>query len=114
MQEVSQNPNPWLQEPRCDGCHKEPQFAQDQPLYRMSTGHGGVRCSGCHDSPHAIAKSSQPNDAIKFIAWQGHAGTLNTCTACHTTEPTAAGPHGIFSPLGAPNRVYLPNVRGTR
>jgi hypothetical protein len=79
----------------------------------MSTGHGGVRCAGCHDSPHAIAKSSQPNDAIKFIAWQGHAGTLSKCTACHATEPTDAGPHGIFSPFGAPHRLYLPSVRGT-
>jgi hypothetical protein len=108
MEQVAANPSPWLQEPRCDNCHKDPRYAQDQPLYRMSTGHGGVRCSGCHDSPHAIAESSQPNDAIKFIGWQGHAGTLDTCTVCHATPPAGPGPHGLLSPAGAAHHVYLP------
>ncbi len=111
MQQVAQNPTPWLKEPRCDSCHKDPRYAQDQPLYRMSTGHGGVRCAGCHDSPHAIAKSSEPNDAIKFIAWQGHAGTLDTCTVCHATNPTEPGPHGLLSPDGVKEHVYMPYMR---
>jgi hypothetical protein len=80
----------------------------------MSTGHGGVRCAGCHDSPHAIAESSQPNDAIKFIGWQGHAGTLDTCTVCHATNPTEPGPHGLLSPDGVKNRVYMPEMRSGR
>lgn len=114
MTQVSQNPDPWFNEPRCDNCHKDPKFAQDQPLYRMSTGHGGVRCSGCHDSPHAIAQSSQPNDAIKFIAWQGHAGTLSDCTVCHATVPQGAGPHGLISPLNASYRAFLPSLVNAR
>lgn len=114
MQQVAQNPTPWLKEPRCDSCHKDPRYAQDQPLYRMSTGHGGVRCAGCHDSPHAIAKSSEPNDAIKFIAWQGHAGTLDTCTVCHATNPTEPGPHGLLSPDGVKENVYMPYMRSGR
>ena len=93
LKQVSLNPNPWLQEPRCDGCHSDPVYAQDQSLYRMSTGHGGVRCEGCHDSTHAIAESSQPRDAIKFISLQGHAGTLQECTVCHLTQPESGGPH---------------------
>ncbi len=114
MQQIAQNPTPWLKEPRCDGCHKDPRYAQDQPLYRNSTGHGGVRCAGCHDSPHAIAQSSQPNDAIKFIAWQGHAGTLDTCTVCHATNPTEPGPHGLLSPDGVKEHVYMPDMRSGR
>ena len=114
MEQVSQNPNPWLKEPRCDDCHTDSRYAQDQPLYRMSTGHGGVRCAGCHDSPHAIAESSQPNDAIKFIAWQGHVGTLDTCTVCHATEPTDPGPHGLLSSAGAAYHLYLPEMRNSR
>lgn len=109
MTEVAQNPDPWLNEPRCDGCHQEPQYAQDQPLYRMSTGHGGVRCSGCHDSPHAIAQSGEPNDAIKFIGWQGHAGTLATCTVCHATTPDGPGPHGVIA--SPSEHLYLPNLQ---
>ncbi|MCI0519425.1 MAG: cytochrome c3 family protein [Chloroflexi bacterium] len=93
METVSQNLNPWLNEPRCDDCHTEPQYAQDQPLYRMSKGHGGLYCEACHDSTHAIAESSQERDAIKFINLQGHAGTLDTCTVCHLTRPDGATPH---------------------
>ncbi len=96
MQQVSQNPNPWLNEPRCDTCHNSGQYDQNQPLYRMSSDHGGIYCEGCHDSTHAIATSTQPRDAIKFIELQGHAGTLQECLVCHSTMPTSAGPHGVL------------------
>ncbi len=95
---VAQNPNPWLNEPRCDGCHKPTatqQFNQDQALYRFSTGHGGVRCEACHDSTHAIAPSSQPNDSLKFFQLQGRPGYLTDCTVCHLTQPTGPGPHAL-------------------
>jgi hypothetical protein len=84
MEMIAANTNPWLNEPRCDECHDVP---QNDPLYRHSTGHGGVYCEGCHDSTHAIAKSREPNDAIKFIQLQGHSGTLSKCTVCHTVQP---------------------------
>lgn len=87
MAAVKENPNPWLNEPRCDGCHTEAQYAQDHALYRFSKGHGGVYCEGCHDSTHAIAESREPRDALKFIALQGHPGTLEKCTVCHLTQP---------------------------
>ncbi len=93
MNVVKQNPNPWLNEPRCDNCHTGAGFKQDQALYRQSKGHGGVYCEGCHDSTHAIAQSTQPNDAIKFINLQGHPGTLDKCTVCHVTQPASGGPH---------------------
>ena len=96
MSEVAQNPNPWLNEPRCDSCHTPTatqQFNQDQPLYRHSKGHGGVYCEACHDSTHAIATSSEANDAIKFVQLQGHSGTLSECTVCHLTQPVGSGPH---------------------
>lgn len=87
MEQVSQNPNPWLNEPRCDSCHTQPQYAQNHELYRFSQGHGGVYCEGCHDSTHAIALSRESRDAIKFANLQGYAGTLDKCTTCHLTEP---------------------------
>jgi hypothetical protein len=98
LSQVARNPNPWLNEPRCDHCHSDGQHQQNNALYRFSTGHGGVYCEGCHDSTHAIAQSTQPKDAIKFINLQGHAGTLDTCTVCHLTTPTGVGPHGITAP----------------
>lgn len=107
MAQVAQNHNPWLNEPRCDGCHLN-RFQQNNPLYRLSTGHGGVYCEGCHDSTHAIARSTEPRDAIKFIALQGHAGTLDTCTVCHASTPTGAGPHGISAPT-QPGMLFVPD-----
>lgn len=110
MQQVSQNPTPWLKEPRCDNgaCHGS--LAQmDQPLYRNSKAHGGVYCAGCHDSPHAIAPSTQPRDAIKFVQLQGHPGTLDICTVCHATAPTGNGPHDLPAP--AHFFDYVPSVR---
>ncbi len=96
MSQVAQNNNPWLNEPRCDTCHGQ-LVRQDQALYRFSQGHSGVYCEACHDSTHAIAQSREPRDAIKFIALQGHAGTLNQCTVCHATQPTAPFQHTIIS-----------------
>jgi hypothetical protein len=95
METVARNPSPWLNEPRCDTCHKEPQYAQNNPLFRLSTGHGGIYCEGCHDSTHAIAPSSQGRDAIKFIELQGHGGPIDTCTVCHLTAPDGASPHDV-------------------
>ena len=91
MAKVKANPNPWLNEPRCENCHDN--VHQNNALYRLSTGHGGLYCEACHDSTHAIARSTQPNDAIKFINLQGTAGTLRKCTVCHLTQPTSGGPH---------------------
>jgi hypothetical protein len=96
MNQVRQNPNPWLNEPRCDTCHtptSSMQFNQNQALYRFSSGHGGIYCEACHDSTHAIATSRESNDAIKFIQLQGHSGTLDDCQVCHLTQPTGPGPH---------------------
>ena len=88
MVAVGQNPAPWASEPKCGqtGCHGAGYDTVD-PLYRNSTGHGGVYCEACHDSTHAIAPSREPNDAIKFIQLQGHTGTLSGCTVCHGATP---------------------------
>ena len=42
---VAQNPNPWLNEPKCgsSGCHGA-QYDTLLPLYRESKGHGGMYC----------------------------------------------------------------------
>jgi len=99
---VSQNPNPWANEPRCDsaGCHGG-SVKLTAPLYRNSVGHAQIYCAGCHDSPHAIARSREANDGIKFVNLQGHTGTLEECTTCHATEP------GEFV-HGATWRSYFP------
>jgi hypothetical protein len=97
MEQVSKNTSPWLNEPKCDNpsCHGNG-YTLNKALYRESMGHGNVYCAGCHDSPHAIAKSRESNDAIKFTMLQGYAGTLKECTTCHATMPDQAFIHGML------------------
>lgn len=113
MEDVAKNPMPWLNEPRCDStaCHGS-KYAQNQNLYRMSTGHGDLYCAACHDSPHAIAPSRESNDAIKFIALQGSPGALSKCTVCHASQPKTPGPHGLIGsgPYLSPG-IYLPLLK---
>jgi len=71
-------------------------------LFRFSGGHGGLQCEACHGSTHAEFPSIHPNDNVRDIQLQGHAGVMVECTACHTTTPTnyVGGPHGMH-PVGA-------------
>jgi hypothetical protein len=102
------NRRPWIDLPRCGACHAS-QFAENPgKRYRDSVGHGGLYCESCHGSPHAILPTIQYNDNIQNIALQGHPGTLDTCTVCHTQVPPGAGPHGI-NPAMKPS-IYLPLV----
>jgi len=87
MVKVASNPSPWLNEPACSNCHD---VTQNAALYRQSTAHYGLYCEACHDSTHAIAPSSQPNDAIKFVNLQGQGGPLRVCTVCHLTQPSGS------------------------
>jgi hypothetical protein len=119
LQAVSQNPTPWLKEPRCDTCHNSGKFNQDQALYRMSKEHGGIYCEACHDSTHAIAPSTLPNkDGLKFFQLQGHNGPINTCLVCHASLPAGTGPHGMLAPQirlfsFGPNRSSAPDPGAT-
>ncbi len=71
-------------------------------LYRFSVGHGGLQCSACHGSTHAEFPSSHPNDNVRNVELQGHAGVTTECTACHASMPNtvSGGPHGMH-PIGA-------------
>ena len=119
MQQLAQNPQPWLNEPRCANCHTA-EFAENpNTLYRNSIGHGGVYCEACHDSTHAIAPSTLPGkDGLKFFQLQGHNGPIDTCTVCHASMPTGAGPHGITMPSTrsfsfSPDRSSAPDPGAT-
>lgn len=117
----------WLDEPKCQSCHQnghryteavtdfatgtlraalDRRFATEQnrpiqgkSLYRYSRGHKGMQCSACHGSTHAVYPSARQEDNLQSIAAQGHAGTINECTACHITVPrtTDGGPHGMHT-----------------
>jgi hypothetical protein len=71
-------------------------------LYRFSSGHGEMECSACHGSPHAIWPTNERNDNLQSQAAQGHIGTINECSTCHTNleDNELIGPHGMH-PTGA-------------
>jgi hypothetical protein len=88
---------PWIDLPRCDGCHVRAGFEFEQPgsLFKVSVGHGGVHCAACHNSPHVITPATTPIDNVQAGLLQGHSGTIDTCTVCHTTQPTEAFFHRV-------------------
>lgn len=84
-------------------------FAEDQDLYRLSKGHGGVGCQNCHGSTHAIwpvSPRSGPfvaNDNVTATQLQGHDGKIQECDVCHERDGSGDltmplgldGPHGL-------------------
>lgn len=105
-------------------------FAENQNLYRLSTGHGGVACQNCHGSTHAIWPVKAPigspsgaiaNDNLAAIQLQGHDGKIQECSVCHERDANGFltmplglnGPHGMH-PVNDPawTRVHK-NYRGT-
>jgi len=91
---------PWADEPRCGTCHPRTPiagFQLEQPgtLYRNSKGHHNIYCAACHGSPHAITPTITAQDNIQAIALQGHAGTIDTCTVCHSSQPDESFPHSV-------------------
>lgn len=91
---------PWLDEPRCGGCHQSMappgyQFEQTGTLYRLSVGHKNVLCASCHGSPHAITPTVTEVDNVQAMKAQGHAGTINDCTVCHTPGPPGSFFHKV-------------------
>lgn len=80
---------PWVSEPRCDDCHhvNGHEYEQAGGLFKNSRGHGGIYCEACHNSTHAIAPARDFNDNVQALSLQGHTGTIDQCTVCHSTRP---------------------------
>ncbi len=91
-------------------AHEAPdsRFAENEPLYRLSKGHGGLMCQACHGSTHAIFPNplGAANDNVASNQLQGHAGTIIECDTCHDQstfedsgdfELTMNGPHGMHA-----------------
>lgn len=82
---------PWVDEPTCAQCHKalNPRFDYEEPgkQFKDSRGHGGVFCAACHGPQHAVGPAVTDPDNAQAILHQGHAGTINDCTVCHTKRP---------------------------
>lgn len=82
---------PWVDEPTCAQCHNalNPRYQYEEPgkSFKDSKGHGGVFCAACHGPQHAVGPAVTAPDNAQAILQQGHAGTINDCTVCHTKRP---------------------------
>ncbi|MBI1348613.1 hypothetical protein GC163_20260 [bacterium] len=82
---------PWVDEPTCAQCHNtlNPRYKYEEPgkSFKDSRGHGGVFCAACHGPQHAVGPAATAPDNAQAILQQGHAGTINDCTVCHTKRP---------------------------
>ncbi len=89
--------NPWVDLPRCGNCHTRNGFEFEQAgvRYRDSKGHGGVLCVSCHGSPHATGPAVNALDNLQANRVQGHAGPVNTCLVCHTSQPSESFFHSV-------------------
>jgi hypothetical protein len=65
----------------------------NNPLFRLSTAMGGIYCEACHGPTHAIAPTTQANDAIQVTALQGSNGPLKNCVVCHGSSMGGGNPH---------------------
>jgi hypothetical protein len=129
LKSTGQPRTPWLSVPQCQSCHSgdavshlgadlilqkaydptdpaatpvlatNKRFAENNGLFRESTGHGGVACSACHGSPHAEWATNQPNDNVTANSVQKHPGMITECVVCHLNNlaPTINGPHGMHN-----------------
>lgn len=77
-------------------------FAENNSLYRLSKGHGGVMCKACHGSTHSEwpvpnVGLTGANDNVAATQLQGHTGTIAECSVCHTGSlpNNLNGPHGM-------------------
>lgn len=90
---------PWIDEPTCAGCHQaqHPTWEFEEPgkNFKNSRGHRGIMCAGCHGSPHAVTTATTAIDNVQANYAQGHAGTINTCTVCHSQTPSDPFPHRL-------------------
>jgi hypothetical protein len=108
---------PWVTLPRCGSCHTVSghTYEQANTLYRNSKGHHGVKCEACHGSPHATTPTNTAADNVQAIALQGHAGTIDTCTVCHTSRPDDEFNHTFGTAgAGAPTAAKAASTKKTR
>jgi hypothetical protein len=80
---------PWVNEPKCAGCHVADGVDTGVTLYRNAMGHGNLYCAACHGSPHAMIPSLQAKDNYQSLQYQGSTGTvksMGSCGVCHDSS----------------------------
>jgi len=108
---VSQNTNPWLNEPRCDSASCHPSTVrQTNALFRLSTAMGGIYCEACHGSTHAVAPSRDASDAIQVMALQGKNAALSNCSVCHGPNFKEGGNPHVAEDDGLSPNAFLYSV----
>ncbi|WP_242394329.1 carboxypeptidase-like regulatory domain-containing protein [Anaeromyxobacter oryzisoli] len=89
---------PWLQEPRCGGCHDAKHAESSGTLYRNSllqnspSGdmNGRFYCEACHNGAHAELATANSADPTIPMQLQGDNYWIWSCTVCHTSQPQSS------------------------
>lgn len=97
---------PWLEEPRCGGCHGAQYEENAGLLYRDSVllnspdtenvpslMNGKLYCEGCHNSTHAEFRSTRAADASIPTQLQGDDYWIWNCYVCHTDYMPSPSTH---------------------
>lgn len=86
---IDEGRKPWVDQPDCEICHIPPHEGGQQTDCDcfFTGGHFGLMCGGCHNSMHAIWPSREMPDNDNVMALQGHVGSLDDCSLCHTLTP---------------------------
>jgi hypothetical protein len=107
----------WVQDAKGEWHLSAPFKSHASTAFRHSRDtHGKVACAACHGAAHAIWPNRDPNanDNVTALQLQGHTGSVNECSVCHTKDAfkkgqvdkngdgILAGPHGTH-PINDPS-----------
>ncbi len=85
---------PWLDEPRCGGCHDAKHQENSGTLYRNSVlnnspdgdMNGRFYCEACHNSTHAEHVTANAADPAVPRKFQGDSYWIWSCKVCHGSQ----------------------------
>ncbi len=100
---------PWIDEPKCSGCHDAAHAENTGTLYRDSLLQNGptsdmsnrIYCEACHNGPHAEYTTSNAADTAIPAKFQGDSYWIWNCNVCHSNM-TQRTMHGGASTSSGP------------
>jgi hypothetical protein len=98
---------PWIDEPKCGGCHDALHAENTGTLYRNSVLQNSptsdmnnrIYCEACHNSPHAEYTTANNADTSITAKFQGDSYWIWNCNVCHSGM-TQRAMHGSTTTSG--------------
>lgn len=91
---IKEGRTPWLEEPKCQKCHKQIYQTNQGQLYQNSyllnspgpDMNNIILCGSCHNSSHAEWPSLLEIDNLLPLKLQGEPTFIKKCSVCHTDK----------------------------